>query len=95
MTGGLKMRKKYFIDPHGDFDLLHLTHPVHTDWEQGVAAVQTNSSPLVRSTDMIISYMSLDGGGKPTQTQGEHSNSTQKGPEMVQTHDLLAARQHH
>ncbi len=81
---------------------LHLTYPGRAGQpEHGTKGPTPDSEPVPWSRVLIEdthNMLVFDGGGnrgtwrKPTQTQEEHVNSTQKGPAPArnQTHDFLA-----
>ena len=81
----------YFINPGGEICPLHLTHPklVRNSGQPQCSArgptLVLMPVPWSRGNDRSIECMSFDVGGnrstrrKPTQTRGEHANSTQKG----------------
>ena len=83
--------KSYFINPGGEIRPLHLTHPklVRNSGQPQCSARGPTPVlmpvPWSRGNDRSIECMSFDVGGnrstrrKPTQTRGEHANSTQKG----------------
>ena len=83
--------KSYFINPGGEICPLHLTHPklVRNSGQPQCSARGPTPVlmpvPWSRGNDRSIECMYFYVGGnrstrrKPTQTRGEHANSTQKG----------------